>query len=125
MTMGKDDRCASPVHVHVNDDTPVHVHVKKGGATGARGRSKSPSTKLEIQVREDRMVNIFFSSIGKESENSVDSAKFSTDFTKFFLVRIYDFKFFEKNSVIPSKKIIRFSNICLQKSRLFFYIFLQ
>ena len=29
MTVEKDGRPASPVHVHVDDHTPVHVHVKK------------------------------------------------------------------------------------------------
>ena len=29
MTVEKDGRPASPVHVQVDDHTPVHVHVKK------------------------------------------------------------------------------------------------
>ncbi len=29
MTIEKDGRPTSPVHVHVDDATPVHVHVKK------------------------------------------------------------------------------------------------
>lgn len=29
MTVEKDERSKSPVHVTVDDETPVHVHVKK------------------------------------------------------------------------------------------------
>ncbi len=34
MTIEKDGRPTSPVHVHVDDATPVHVHVKKPKKSG-------------------------------------------------------------------------------------------